>query len=87
MTDRLLIAAEVAELLAVPVRFVREQTRAGRIPHVRIGLRYVRYRREAIEEWVRENEAGGGIVKARKHSVSVRTLVRNQADGAGSPHG
>lgn len=44
-------AHEVAALLGVPVSWVYAQTRAGRIPTVRLG-RYYRYRREAIEAWI-----------------------------------
>lgn len=58
MTSSLLTAAEVAELLGVPKSWVYEQSRAARIPTVTLG-RYRRYRREAIEAWVEELEAGG----------------------------
>ena len=58
MTDRLLTAVEVAELLSVPERWVREHTRSGLIPHVRLG-RYIRYREEAIRGWIAEQERGG----------------------------
>jgi excisionase family DNA binding protein len=58
MSGPLLTAAEVAELLGVPRSWVYEQSRLGRIPTVTLG-RYRRYRREAIEEWVRELEALG----------------------------
>ena len=44
MNDRLLTAKEVAELLAVPESWVREATREGRIPHLKLG-RYRRYQR------------------------------------------
>lgn len=47
----LLIAAEVAELLRVTQAWVYAETRAGRLPHVRLG-RYVRYRRGAITAWL-----------------------------------
>jgi excisionase family DNA binding protein len=57
VTDRLLNAPEVAELLAVPESWVRRETRAGRIPHVRLG-RYCRYEREAVLEWVEHQRAG-----------------------------
>jgi len=46
----------VAELLGVPVSWVYEQSRRGRIPTVTLG-RYRRYRREAILAWVAELEA------------------------------
>ena len=57
MTDKLLTADDVAELLGVPKTWVYEQSRLGRIPTVTLG-RYRRYRREAIDEWVREMERG-----------------------------
>ena len=55
-SDRLLTAADVAELLSVPVSWVREHTRNGRIPHVQLG-HYVRYRQETVVSWVAEQEA------------------------------
>jgi len=62
MTETLLTAREVAKVLGVPVSWVYEQSRAGRIPTVRLG-RYRRYRREAIAEWLEELE----------HAVDVHT--------------
>jgi excisionase family DNA binding protein len=53
--ERLLTAAEVAELLAVPLSWVRDATRTGRIPHVALG-RYRRYRKSAVVAWIAENE-------------------------------
>lgn len=55
--ERLLTADEVAELLGVTPAWVYEQSRAGRIPTVRLG-RYRRYRREAIGRWIEELERG-----------------------------
>ena len=55
MSERLLLADDVAELLAVPESWVREQTRQGLLPHLQLG-RYVRYRREAILSWLAEQE-------------------------------
>lgn len=54
--ETLLTADEVAELLRVTRGWVYAETRARRIPHVRLG-RYVRYRRSAVEAWVDELEA------------------------------
>jgi len=64
MSDRLLDAAEVADVLNVPTRWVREHTRSGLLPCVRLG-RYVRYRREAVDSWIAEQESGGAAW--RKH--------------------
>jgi excisionase family DNA binding protein len=57
MSGKLLTADDVAELLGVPRSWVYEQSRLGRIPTVTLG-RYRRYRREAIDEWVRALEGG-----------------------------
>jgi excisionase family DNA binding protein len=67
--DRLLTASEVAELLAVPETWVRETTRAGHLPHVRLG-RYVRYERDEILAWVESLKSGGGPA-FRKHRPKV----------------
>jgi excisionase family DNA binding protein len=63
--DRLLTAAEIAEMLAVPERWVREHTRGGMIPHVQLG-RYRRYRREAVVQWLEAQEKGGARWKLHK---------------------
>jgi len=52
---RLLVASEVAELLRVTEAWVYAETRAKRLPHIRLG-RYVRYRRAAIDDWLRRGE-------------------------------
>ncbi len=52
----LLTAEDVAELLGVTVAWVYAQSRRGRIPTVNLG-RYRRYRREAIEAWIRTIES------------------------------
>ena len=57
MNDRLLTAQEVAELLAVPLSWVREATRGERLPYVALG-RYRRYRRQDIEAWLGQQQAG-----------------------------
>ena len=60
MTERLLTAGEVAELLAVPESWVREATREGRLPHLTLG-RYRRYNRPAIEAWLADQQAGPSV--------------------------
>jgi excisionase family DNA binding protein len=44
--------------------WVYDQTRRNAIPHLRLG-RYVRYRRGAIEAWMRSIERGPGSPTAR----------------------
>jgi excisionase family DNA binding protein len=51
----LLTAQDVAEMLGVPASWVYSQTRAGRIPTVRLG-RYYRYRADAIAAWIEAQE-------------------------------
>lgn len=57
MNERLLTAQEVADLLAVPLSWVREATRGERIPYVALG-RYRRYKRDQIEAWLAHQQAG-----------------------------
>jgi len=59
VTERLLDATEVAELLCVPLGWVREHTRTGAIPHVALG-RYRRYERGEVLAWVESLKTGGG---------------------------
>jgi excisionase family DNA binding protein len=63
VTGRLLTAGEVAELLSVPTSWVRQETRAGRMPHLELG-RYRRYERDAVLGWLEGQRAG----QWRKHS-------------------
>ncbi|MFL5954831.1 MAG: helix-turn-helix domain-containing protein [Gaiellaceae bacterium] len=56
--DRLLTAAEVAEILQVKEGWVREHTRNGDIPHKQLG-RYVRYDRAEVLGWLAGRSAGG----------------------------
>ncbi|MHB8492214.1 MAG: helix-turn-helix domain-containing protein [Solirubrobacteraceae bacterium] len=53
----LLHADDVADMLGVSKPWVYAEVRAGRMPHVRLG-RYIRFRRESIECWLREIETG-----------------------------
>lgn len=64
VSDRLFTAEEIAHLLSVPERWVREHTRSGLIPHLRLG-RYVRYRQESVMARLADQEQGGAAW--RKH--------------------
>jgi excisionase family DNA binding protein len=55
MPDRLLDAEAVAQMLGVPKTWIYEQARRGLIPCIELG-RYRRFRREAIEAWIEEQE-------------------------------
>jgi excisionase family DNA binding protein len=50
-------ADELARRLHMTPAWVYNETRAGRIPHLKL-RRYVRYRRSAILAWERANERG-----------------------------
>ena len=67
MTERLLIAKEVAELLAVPESWVREATREGRLPSIALG-RYRRYSRAEIEAWLTEQRRPARRLDSRRAS-------------------
>ena len=54
-SKKLLVASEVAMLLRVTTAWVYAETRANRLPHVRLG-RYVRYRAATIDDWIAEEE-------------------------------
>ena len=64
VTERLLTADEVAELLAVPVSWVRESTRSGAMPCVRLG-RYVRFELAAVEGWLESCRQPGRSISLR----------------------
>jgi excisionase family DNA binding protein len=67
MSERLLNAAEVAELLAVPESWVREHTRNGSLPHLQLG-RYIRYRSQAVLKWIESLENTGRRSHARPYT-------------------
>jgi excisionase family DNA binding protein len=56
-SNALLNATGGAELLGVATRWVYAETRAGRLPYVRVG-RYRRFRRSAVERWIKAHEKG-----------------------------
>ena len=64
MTDRLLTAEEVAEMLSVPLTWVRESTRSGAMPHVELG-RYRRYRLADVEAWIKDCSRPGRPITLR----------------------
>ena len=66
MSDQLLDARQVASRLAVPETWVRQETRANRIPHLALG-RYKRYDWAEILAWLEEQRAG----QWRKHKPKV----------------
>jgi excisionase family DNA binding protein len=68
MTEQLLTAEQVAELLAVPVSWVRSSTRSGAMPHVHLG-RYRRYRWPDVVAWVDSCSKPGRVVQLRREAA------------------
>jgi excisionase family DNA binding protein len=67
VSDRLLNAAEIAELLNVPVTWVRESARSGAMPSVRLG-RYVRFDIDDVESWIEGCKRPGRAIALRRSS-------------------
>jgi excisionase family DNA binding protein len=70
MPGRLLDAGEVAAILAVPISWVREATRAGQLPTVTLG-RYRRYDQADVLAWVERQKTGGASRASRRHVPDV----------------
>jgi excisionase family DNA binding protein len=66
LSARLVDAQEVAKQLAVPVSWVREQTRSGAIPHVALG-RYKRYDLDDVDEWLAACKQTGRPITFRRY--------------------
>lgn len=66
MNGRLVDAKAVADLLDVPVSWVREQTRSGAIPTVELG-RYRRYDLDKVRAWLDECSRPGRPIALRRH--------------------
>jgi excisionase family DNA binding protein len=55
--DRLMVAAEVAQLLNVPESWVRDAGLDGRLPSIKVGF-YQRYRRQDVLDWLDKQTKG-----------------------------
>ena len=54
LDEPLLTPSEAAALLAVKPSTVYEWVRAGRLPHLRLGPRAIRFTRPMLEKWASE---------------------------------
>lgn len=63
MERKILIAAEVAELLRVDRQRVYSMARQNLLPVIRCGNRQYRFDAEAIKQWI---ERGGGSAQTRE---------------------
>jgi excisionase family DNA binding protein len=55
---KLLDAKAAGELLGVPASWVLSEARKGRLPHIRLGARYVRFDRDDLLAWVQTRKVG-----------------------------
>jgi excisionase family DNA binding protein len=65
VSERPLDANEVADLLNVPVSWVRESTRSGAMPCVELG-RYRRYVRADVQAWLEGCKQPGRLTTLRR---------------------
>ena len=65
MTGRLLTAREVSELLAVSTETVLRWSRNGALPAVRLPGGAVRFREDALEQWLEEQECSSTPTRRR----------------------
>jgi excisionase family DNA binding protein len=54
--NELLSYRDVARLCGVPIGTVYSWVHLRRVPHLRLGRRLVRFRRSAVETWLKERE-------------------------------
>jgi excisionase family DNA binding protein len=71
VSERLVDAAAIAEMLSVPKSWVLEQARNDAIPHRRLG-RYVRFDPAEVRAWA-DSLAQGGGPRYRRHLAADRT--------------
>lgn len=64
LREPLLDAQQAAILLNVKVSWIREATRTGQLPCLRVG-RHLRYTRPMLEEWLEGHRAGQASARAR----------------------
>ena len=65
MSDRRLNAAEIAERLSVPEGWVREATRSGAMPAIKLG-KYWRYDLADVERWLESCKQPGRTISLRR---------------------
>jgi excisionase family DNA binding protein len=69
MSERLLDAAAIAEILGVPKSWVLESARSGAMPCVRLG-RYVRFDLADVEAWIDSCKTPGRAIRLRPHNAA-----------------
>jgi excisionase family DNA binding protein len=67
----LMKAEDAAVLLNVKPSWVRDASREGRLPHIRVG-RHFRYERMALERWAAEHRIENEAARSRPRAGSSR---------------
>jgi predicted DNA-binding transcriptional regulator AlpA len=58
--EKLMEAEDLVALTGMGIEWIWAETRAGRIPHVKLG-RYDRYRPSSIQQWLADIETWAGV--------------------------
>src|SRR5688572_11625038 len=69
LDEPLLTVEDAAQLLAVRPSTIYEWVRSGRMPHLRLGPRAIRFTRPMLAEWVESRRADGPGVPRSRGSV------------------
>jgi excisionase family DNA binding protein len=86
MSDRLLTAREVADLLGHSPETILRWTRLGKLPGIRLPSGQLRYRAEAIDEWLAARETQGAGTGDRE-SPNARAHAHREGSLATSAEG
>ncbi len=83
MTDRLLTAREVSDLLGVSTETVLRWTRAGKLPAVKLPSGAVRFRQDELDAWTVERATlrrGDVTQPAERRSAAIVDIVTQSED-------
>jgi excisionase family DNA binding protein len=86
LTGRFVDAHAIAELLGVPVTWVRESARSGAIPHRRFG-RYVRFDEDEVLAWTEDCRKGGRRANLRGYADRLTSPRTARTAGGATPKG
>ncbi len=79
MSDRLLNAAEVSEILGMTKDYVYSLCRQDKIPHLRFG-KTIRFRAGAIDDWLSRSERGSLEAQFKRPGASGIAPAMAQED-------
>jgi excisionase family DNA binding protein len=67
MSERLLNAAEVGQLLGVPTTTIWKWHQAGKIPSYKLAGSLVRFRQSEIDDWIESQASDGFTGRSASH--------------------